>query len=62
MSAIFENWQTSQYFGDLEANKFKAFEQTQILKYCKGTDYGLPMKHFFIKIQNFWAWADKLGR
>ena len=19
------------------------------------------MKHFFIEIQNFWAWADKLG-
>ena len=26
------------------------------------TDYGGPMKPFFIEIQNFWAWADKLGR
>ena len=26
------------------------------------TDYGRPMKPFFIKIQSFWAWADKLGR
>ena len=26
------------------------------------TDYGHPMKPFFIEIQNFWAWADKLGR
>ena len=26
------------------------------------TDYGRPMKPFFIAIQNFWAWADKLGR
>jgi hypothetical protein len=26
------------------------------------TDYGCPMKTFFIEIQNFWAWADKLGR
>ena len=26
------------------------------------TDYGNPMKPFFIEIQNFWAWADKLGR
>ena len=26
------------------------------------TDYGRPMKPFFIEIQNFWAWADKLGR
>ena len=24
------------------------------------TDYGCPMKPFFIEIQNFWAWADKL--
>ena len=23
------------------------------------TDYGRPMKPFFIEIQNFWAWADK---
>ena len=23
------------------------------------TDYGCPMKPFFIKILNFWAWADK---
>ena len=26
------------------------------------TDYGRPMKPFFIEIQNFWAWADKLGK
>ena len=26
------------------------------------TDYERPMKPFFIEIQNFWAWADKLGR
>ena len=26
------------------------------------TDYGRPMQPFFIEIQNFWAWADKLGR
>ena len=25
------------------------------------TDYGRPMKPFIIEIQNFWAWADKLG-
>jgi hypothetical protein len=23
------------------------------------TDYERQMKHFFIKIPNFWAWADK---
>ena len=26
------------------------------------TDYGRPMKPFFIEIPNFCAWADKLGR
>ena len=26
------------------------------------TDYGRSMKPFFIEIQNFWAWADKLSR
>ena len=26
------------------------------------TDYGRPLKPFFIEIQNIWAWADKLGR
>ena len=25
-------------------------------------DYGHPMKPFFIKIPNFWAWADNLSR
>ena len=24
------------------------------------TDYGRPMKPFFIEIQNFWAWAEKI--
>ena len=27
--------------------------------YLWGTDYGRPMKPFFIEIQTFWAWADK---
>ena len=26
------------------------------------TDYGHTMKHFFIEIPNFWAWADNLGQ
>ena len=30
--------------------------------YVMGTDYGPPMKPFFIKIPKFWARADKLGR
>ena len=25
----------------------------------RSTDYGRPMKPFFIEFQNFWAWADK---
>ena len=32
------------------------------LAFKKPTDYGRPIKPFFIEIQNFWAWADKLGR
>ena len=28
----------------------------------KHGDYGCPIKPFFIEIQKFWAWADKLGR
>jgi hypothetical protein len=28
----------------------------------KHTDYGPPMKPFFIEIPNFWAWEDKSGR
>ena len=26
------------------------------------TDWGRPMKQFFIKIKNFWAWADKVSK
>ena len=29
---------------------------------CLATDYGRPMKPFFIEIENFWAWVEKLGR
>ena len=25
------------------------------------TDYRRPMKYFFIKTPNFWAWSDNLG-
>ena len=32
----------------------------EISLYC--TEYGCLMKPFFIEIQNFWVWADKLGR
>jgi hypothetical protein len=28
----------------------------------RNMDYRCPIKPFFIEIQNFWAWADKLGR
>ena len=37
----------------------------QMTKNCcivLGKDYGRPMKHYYIEIQNFWAWAEKLGR
>ena len=38
------------------------FEQMRYVMITVSTDYGRPMKPFFIEIQNFWAWADKLGR
>ena len=38
------------------------FEICRIVE-VKIKDYGRPMKPFFIiKIQNFWAWTEKLGR
>ena len=42
---------------------FVSFGNISIPVYIpKNTDYGWPMKPFHIEIQNFWAWADKLGR
>ena len=32
------------------------------MKIASYTDYGRPMKPFFIEIQNFCAWADKLNK
>ena len=29
---------------------------------ASSTDYRRPMNPFFIEIQNFWTWADKLDR
>ena len=31
-------------------------------KLLSPTDYGCPMKPFFIKIPNLWAWVDNSGR
>ena len=31
-------------------------------RFKKKTDYGRPMKPFFIEIPIFWAWADNLDR
>ena len=46
---------------------FSSKSRTQILKLpadnmYSSTDYGRPMKPFFIEIPNFRAWADNLGR
>ena len=35
---------------------------TCFLALKKTTDYGRPMKPFFIEIQNFWTWADNLSK
>ena len=32
---------------------------TKVVACGISTDYGHPMKPFFIEIQSFWAWADK---
>ena len=40
----------------------RRFAILQLRVAADNTDYGRPMKPFFIKIQNFWARADKLGR
>ena len=37
------------------------FEQMRYVMITGSTETR-PMKPFFIEIQNFWAWADKLGR
>ena len=41
---------------------FKVYRMLRLNWFLIATDYGCPMKPFFIEIQNFWAWADKLGR
>ena len=38
------------------------FLKRKKFSFVRTTDYGRPMKPFFIEIQNFWAWADTLGR
>ena len=42
--------------------KKKYFQRASAELMVQTKDYGRPMKPFFIKIQNFWAWADKLCR
>jgi hypothetical protein len=38
------------------------FAAVRWLPMLASTDYGRPMKPFFIEIQNVWVWADYLGR
>ena len=52
MTVSLENFQDLRYWIAM------IFEQ----KWVKSTDYGCRMKPFFIEIQNFCAWAEKLGR
>ena len=44
---------------ELLIHTFKHQVLTNVLCSDSRTDYGRPMKPFFIEIQNFWAWADK---
>ena len=47
---------------DQAAHDFQQGKTVKSLAIKRTMDYGRPMKPFFIEIQNFWAWADKLGR
>ena len=38
------------------------FLKRKKFSFVRTTDYGRPMKRFFIKIPNFGAWVDNLGR
>ena len=45
--------QNDQYFKQV-------YGYTLYIKDTRITDYGRPIKPFFIEIQTFWAWTDKL--
>ena len=51
----FANFRIALSYARLQHN----LTQIDILQ---NTDYGHPMKPFFIEIPNFWAWADNLGK
>jgi len=57
---------TTGLFYNVHSNNFCTGKLLQICLIVKvslndPTDYGHPMKHLFIEIQNIWAWADKLA-
>ena len=57
---------TTGLFYNVHSNSFCTGKLLQICLIVKvslnePTDYGRPIKPFFVEIQNFWAWADKLG-
>ena len=60
--------ENSTIFGAFkQTRKKESFMFLEKLKHayqCHELDHGLrtPNEAFFIEIQNFWAWADKLGR
>ena len=51
-----------QLLWNMEVNMYRDEDGTDKVRCCfiyLVTDYGCPMKPFFIEIPNFWAWADK---
>jgi hypothetical protein len=43
-------------------SRLQSIDSSQKTEEATTTDYGRPMKPFFIEIQNLWAWPDNLGR
>ena len=68
-NATLERTSTFFFKAEAPAAKFQenikvGFLPSKLLegKMAMGMDYGRPIKLFFIEIQNFWIWADKVGR
>jgi hypothetical protein len=61
------NWswiKTKRFCGNIHRKivGFFNFQKFPMFSSILTTEYERPMKPFFIEIQNFWAWRDKLGR
>ena len=55
-------WNVNSASGICKISAKQMLDQESIFFLQPTTDYRHPMKPFFIEIQKFWAWTDKLGR